>query len=161
MTPGHFLKAALAAVAVAATSAAFADTQPLTVNATVQAVCKFTSAARTLSFNIDPSVAGPVAGVMSGTVTYKCTKGTVGTGVAAGNGNNFAGGTRQMSTGGTTPNLLPYTLTLTGGTATGTGFGASSTDSTITITGSVAAADYANLPASTAYTDTVQLTLTP
>ena len=153
------LRSAFVALLAGLAAGAYADTQNLTVTATVRGVCKFTSAARTLNFDIDPSTPGTISGAMSGAVTYKCTKDTVGTGVTAGNGLHFSG-SRRMSDGGATPTYLPYTLTVSGGTATGTGFGTGSTDSTITITGTVAESDYANLPVSS-YSDTVLLTLTP
>lgn len=152
-------KSAIAAALAVLAASAFADTQNLTVSATVRGVCKFTSGAQTLSFDIDPSTPTSVSGVMSGAVTYKCTNGTAGTGVTADNGLHFSGGHR-MSSGGATPTYLPYALTVSGGTATGNGFGAGSTDNPVTISGTVAATDYANLPA-TSFSDTVVLTLAP
>ena len=153
------LRSALIAALAGLAGGAYADTQNLTVTATVRSVCKFTSAARTLNFDIDPSTPGTVSGVMDGAVTYKCTRDTVATGVTASNGSHFSG-SRRMSDGAGTPTYLPYTLSVTGGTATGSGFGTGSTDSTITVTGTVAATDYANLPANS-FSDTVVLTLTP
>ena len=152
------LKAIAAALLTASGVASAADTQSLAVSATVSGVCKFFTPARTMNFTIDPSSASAIAGVMTGAVEYKCTKDTAATGVTAGNGNNFSGG-RRMSDGGATPVFLPYSLTVAGGTQTGTGFGAGE-QKTLTVTGSVAVADFANLPAGT-YTDSVTLTLAP
>lgn len=158
--PTFSLKTAIAVLAAAAAFGAQADTQNLTVNATVQSVCKFTGAAQTLSFDIDPSLTGNASGTLSAPITYKCSNGVTTAAVSAGNGAHWSGSTRQMSTGGTTPSLLPYALTVTG-SANGSGFGSAVTANTVTVTGTVAQADYQNATASTAYTDTVVLTLTP
>jgi spore coat protein U-like protein len=153
------LKAIAAALFTASGVASAADSQSLAVSATVSGVCKFTTPARTMNFTVDPSSASNIAGVMTGAVEYKCTKDTAATGVTAGNGNNFSAPNRRMSDGGATPVFLPYSLTVAGGTQMGTGFGAGQ-QKTLTVTGSVAVADFENLPAGT-YTDSVTLTLAP
>src|SRR5690242_6542024 len=104
---------AAATLVLAGAAAQAADTQNLSVTATVQAKCKFTSAVQTLNFTIDPASASAVAGTLSGNVTYKCTKGTTPT-LAADNGLNLSGGTRRMKDGSATPNYLPYTLSVSG-----------------------------------------------
>ncbi|HWP13575.1 MAG TPA: spore coat protein U domain-containing protein, partial [Ramlibacter sp.] len=149
------LKALPAAILVCASGfAAAADTQNLTVSATVSGVCKFSSAAQTLSFGtVDPSAAGPIPG-SGAAVKYKCTKDTAATGVTAGNGLNFSGGSRRMGNG---TDFIAYTLTISGGTQTGTGFGTGQ-DKDLTVGGSIVATDYQNASAG-AYTDTVVLTL--
>lgn len=148
---------AIAAALLTASGAASADTQPLAVSATVSGVCKFTTASRTLGFTVDPSSTSDIAGVMSGDIQYKCTNGTSATGVTASNGSNFST-VRRMRRGATT-DYLPYSLTIAGGTQAGTGFG-SGQEKTLTVTGSVAVADFENLTAGT-YADAVTLTLTP
>jgi len=153
------LKAIAAALFTASGVASAADSQSLAVSATVSGVCKFTTPSRTLGFTVDPSSTSAVAGVMSGAVEYKCTNGTSAAGVTATDGNNsLAVGARRMRRGATA-DYLPYSLTITGGTQPGTGFGAGQ-QKTLTVTGSVAVADFENLTAGT-YTDAVTLDLTP
>lgn len=150
-------KAIPAAILLSLAGLAFAgDTQDLTVSATVNGVCKFSSAAQTLSFGaFDPSEAGPIAG-SGAAVTYKCTKGTSATSVTPGNGLNFASGSRRMGNG---TDFIPYTLTISGDDQAGTGFGPGQ-DKALTVGGSIVAADYQNVSAG-AYSDTVVLTLAP
>ena len=144
----------------AAGFATAADNQNLTVNAVVNGVCKFTTSAQTLSFGtIDPSAVGPLS-ASGATVSYKCTKDTTGAAVTFGDGLNSTGvGARQMKLGATT-NVLPYTLSATGGGVTGTGFGTGSIASSLTFNSQITAANYANLPAGT-YTDTVLMSISP
>jgi spore coat protein U-like protein len=150
----HRLAAALLGAASLAASAA--DTQNLSVSATVQALCKFSSAVQTVSFGtLNPSAPVLVNG-SGAAVTYKCTKGTAAAGVTAGNGNNFASGSRRMTNG---TDFIPYTLALSGDTQTGLGFGAAGNLS-LTVGGTVAGADYQDVSAGN-YTDTVLLTITP
>lgn len=148
--------AASALLLAAAGAASAADTQNLTVSASVQAVCKFSSAVQTLSFgSLDPSNAVAANGT-GAAVTYKCTKGTAATGVTAGNGNNFSGGSRRMTNG---TDFIPYTLTISGGTQTGLGFSAAG-NLNLTVAGTVAANSYTDVSAGN-YTDTVVLTIAP
>jgi spore coat protein U-like protein len=148
---------AVALACLATCMTAFAgDTQPLAVSAKIDGVCKFSNTTnRTLGFTIDPSSTSDAAGVMSGDITYKCTNGTAATGVVPDNGLNFSGG-RRMKNG---TEFLPYSLTISGGTQSGTGFGTGQ-DKILTVTGSVAVADFENASALT-YTDSVTLTLAP
>ena len=146
---------ALIAVISASTFASAGGTQNLNVTATVTGLCKFSSAVQTFTFGtLDPSAAVASAG-SGASVTYKCTKGTAATSVTAGNGANFSGG-RRMSNG---TDFIPYSLTVAGGTQTGLGFSAGK-DLSLTLTGSVAAADYEDV-SSGSYTDTVVLTVAP
>lgn len=138
--------------------AAAADTQNLNVTATVSGVCKFSSIVQTLAFGtVDPSVAGPIAG-SGAAVTYKCTKGTNATSVLGGNGLHYTGSSRAMKNGANA-DVIAYSLVITGGTQLGTGFG-SGQDLSLTVNGSIAAADYQNVSAG-AYSDTVLLSLLP
>lgn len=138
--------------------AAASDTQNLTVSASVSGVCKFTAGTPTLDFGtIDPSGTAAIPGTASA-VSYKCTKGTAATGVTADNGLNFSATKRMKGPGAA--DFIPYTLTITGGTATGDGFGTGSTTDPVNITGSIAAADYQNASAG-AYTDTIVLSINP
>lgn len=146
---------ALAAIAAASTLASAGDTQNLSVTASVTGLCKFSSAAQTFTFGtLDPSAAVVTAG-SGASVTYKCTKGTAPTSLTAGNGSNFSG-SRRMTNG---TDFIPYTLTVAGGTQPGLGF-STGKDLSLTLTGSVAAADYVDVSAGS-YTDTVVLTVAP
>lgn len=139
--------------------AAALDTQNLTVSASVSGVCKFTAGTPTLDFGaIDPSGTAAIPATASA-VSYKCTKGTLATGVTANDGLNVSGTTKRMKGPGAA-DFIPYTLTISGGTATGDGFGTGSTTKPVTITGSIAAGDYQNATAG-AYTDTIVLSINP
>lgn len=135
--------------------ASAADTKNLNVTASVVGVCKFKSnAADTLAFgNLDPSV-GTDANA-STNVLYWCTKGVTTAAVTMGNGNNFAGSTRNMldSVSGDT---IPYTLSVV---LSGTP-GGPTVDLTAAISGQVLGADYTGKAAGS-YSDIVQLTLNP
>lgn len=140
--------------------ASAADTQALTVSATISGVCKFFSSAQTLSFGtaIDPSAAGPIPGT-GAAVTYKCTKGTAATGVTANLGLNAAGAQRNMKNTANA-DLIPYSLTLTADTTAGGGFGAAVTPKNLTITSEITSTGYANASAGD-YSDTVTLSILP
>lgn len=144
----------IASLACAASLAAAADTQNLTVTASVNATCKFTSAEQTLTFGaLDPSNAVDTPG-SGAAVTYKCTKGTTPTSVGVGTGLNGTNNMKNTGTGNT--DLIPYTLTAAAA-AVGKGFG-SGNDLAVTLTSNVSAADYADKSAGT-YSDTVVLTI--
>jgi len=131
------------------------DTNTLTVTATVVGTCKFNSATSSLAFgSLDPSSASDASA--TGSTTYWCTKGTVAS-TTADNGSNYSGTSRRMSNGAATPEYIPYSLTLAGGTQTGAGKG---TPLTLGLSGGILNADYINVSAG-AYTDTVTLTVTP
>lgn len=130
---------------------AMADTNTLTVSATVVGTCRFISSTSTLAFgNLTPG-GGDVNG--SGSTTFWCTKGVSET-ITAGNGANYSSGTRNMLGPGS--DLLPYTLSLTpAGVSGGPGV-----PRTLTIGGTVLSSDYSTKTAG-AYSDTVTLTITP
>jgi spore coat protein U-like protein len=154
------LKAIPAVLLVCASGFASADTQNLTVSATVTGVCQFTSAAQTLTFgSFDALTAAPIAGA-GAAVTYKCTKNTVAATASAGNGLHHTGTSRAMKNSGNA-DVIPYALNVAASGTTPDGFGAGSTNLALTITGSIAlASDYNNVSAGS-YADTVQLTVTP
>lgn len=130
------------------------DTNTLTVSASVTATCKFSSATSTLDFGaLDPSSAtNPSA---TNTTTYWCTKGTVAS-TAANLGAYEGGGSRRLKGPGA-GDLIPYSLSLSGGTQIGAG---KSTPLTLTMSGGINNADYINATAGS-YSDTVTLTITP
>lgn len=145
---------AMAGGAMAATS----TTNDVTVTATVLGVCYFDSAASSITFaNIDPSSAS--AATANTTLNYACTTNAaaptltqdIGTSGCAGATSGALGGALYMAAGGA---CMKYTL---GSSAlSSTGFSAYNT---ATITATIAVADFQNMPASAAYTDTVQLTI--
>ena len=132
-----------------------ADTNTLTVQATVSGTCKFSSTTSTLNFGaLDPSVGTNVNG--STTTQFWCTKGITTDVITAGQGLNFAGGKNGMKdTSG--PDLIPYTLTLTKDGSTNNG---PTAPRTLTIAGTVLGTDYTTKTASS-YADTVTLNITP
>ena len=132
-----------------------ADTNTLTVQASVTGTCKFSTGASTLNFGaLDPSLAtNPSA---TTTTQFWCTKGVSTDVIAAGNGLNFAGGKRQMKDAVST-DVIPYTLTLTKDGNSNTGPAA---PRILTIDGSILNSDYTGKSAGS-YSDTVVLSITP
>lgn len=140
---------AAAALLCAAGFAQAAGSANINVSATVQSICKFQAASTNLAFgNLDPSAG---AATTSTSIDYKCTNGSVAPTVSFNSGT----GSRTMTSGA---NNLAYTITL-GSTVAGTGFG-SGQEKSLTIDGSIAAADIENAQAG-AYTETVQINITP
>ena len=144
----------IALAVLAAGGAAWADTNTLTVQASVLGTCKFFSATSTLSFGaLDPSVGTDVSG--STTTNYWCTKGVTAL-ITPGFGEHRVGTTRQMIDIGS-GDFIPYALTLTGDPGTSAGPGSLRT---LTITGNVVGTDYISKSAG-GYSDTVLISLTP
>jgi hypothetical protein len=148
---------AAAAIVAMAGSAMAADTNTLTVQASVTGTCKFVSASSTLDFGaLDPSLA--TNPTKQTTTTFWCTKGVTTDLIAAGNGLHYdaTASKRQMLDTGTSGDLIPYTLTLTkAGSNAGPG-----SPRTLTIQGDILNSDYKNKTASN-YSDTVQLSINP
>jgi spore coat protein U-like protein len=144
---------ALAVLAVGGAAWA-ADTNTLTVSASVTGTCKFSSATSTLDFGaLDPS--NPVLVNGTGSTQFWCTKGVTTT-LAALNGLNYSGTSRQM-VGPAVTDLIPYSLTLTPDGNPNAGPGS---PRTLNISGSVLAAAYTGATTG-AYTDTVLINITP
>lgn len=143
------------AVLAAGGAAWAADSNTLTVQASVTGTCKFVAPkTSTLDFGaLDPANAIAVNG--TATPQFWCTKGVTTDAIVASLGSNPVAGVRQLKdTAGT--DLIPYTLALaTSGTNLGPG-----TPRTLTVTGTIAAGSYTAVAASS-YSDTVTLTLTP
>jgi hypothetical protein len=146
---------AVAALVLASTAgiAAAADTQDLSVSATILARCKFVVGTPSIGLgNIDPSGTADVTATAD--VEYKCTNGTTPGSLAPTSG----GLTRSMSDGGTPAKTLAYTLEIPALSA-GTGF-SNGQEKTVTITGRVTPAQFNDAEAAT-YTETVELTISP
>ena len=137
------------------TGVAFAaDSNTLTVSASVSGTCKFVSSTSSLNFGaLDPSVGNNVNG--STTVDFWCTKGVITDSITAGNGAHWSGSSRQMAEAG--GDLIAYSLTLTKDANTNQG---PASPRTLTINGTVLGTDYTGKTAGS-YTDTVTLSITP
>jgi hypothetical protein len=138
-------------------------TYPGSINATATALgtviktCAVTQSAGTLTFNIDPSVAGTTTGTIAQDLKIKCTK-SASIAISA-----------SSSCGGATPKLsssyppvcggfqIPYTFNISNG-VTGAGFGAGS-DLALGIGGTVDSANYINAPVGN-YGDLETVTIT-
>ena len=133
-----------------------ADTNTLTVQASVTGTCKFVSGTSTLTFPaLDPSSGATVNG--STTTQFWCTKGVTTDAVAAGNGANWDGAKRNMKDT-VSGDLIPYTFTSLTGDANSNAGPAS--PRTLTINAQVLGPDYTTKTAGT-YSDQVQLTINP
>lgn len=155
MTRTLVAKAAVAVSLALACGIAAADTQSLSVTASVTGVCKFnTGQTPVMAFGaIDPSGTGDITA--SASVTYRCTKGTTAS------VSNAVTGTRSLAGSGTASgDTMAYQLAFTSGnTGTGTGFGAGQ-DLTLVLGGTITSANYQNKAAG-GYAETVTLTVAP
>ena len=133
-----------------------ADTNTLTVQASVVGTCKFVAPkTSTLDFGaLDPSVGTDVN--KNTTTQFWCTKGVTTDAVIAGNGQNFLGGKRGMKDN-TSSDVIPYTLSVAKDGNLNAG---PASPRTLTISGGVLGADYTGKTAGS-YSDTVVLTINP
>lgn len=151
------MKKQLITVVLAACFAAPAiagDTGVLAVSATVSGTCKFSSIAPMAFGTIDPSAPGPLA--QTANLLYKCTKNLAATSFSF-DGDATSPASVNITNG--TDNI-PVALTWTTPVAAGTGFGAGSSDITMTVTGTMVAADYGNASAGL-YTRNVNVVVAP
>ncbi|WBY03761.1 spore coat protein U domain-containing protein [Ramlibacter tataouinensis] len=139
--------------------AAAGQSTTLAVSANVlsKSNCKFDSnAVSALNFNIDPSSASDLTVSTTRTFTCNGSANPASFSVTASNGNHASGGTRRMRHGVTLTAYLPYTLSF----SPASGSVAKGASSTLTISGTVASADFQ--PALLgSYSDTVTVTLSP
>lgn len=149
--------AVVAAAAVLSCSLAMAaDSQNITVSATVSGNCKLTSFPNMSFGALDPSSAANGSG--SATISYKCTKGTSpATFTVGGSASPYSG---TLTGALASPDTIAYSITWTAPTTAGTGFGAGSTATDVVLTGSILNADYVNVKADT-YSQTVAVAITP
>jgi len=143
------LSSAFAAPAVAG------DNANLNISASVNGTCKFTTA----TFNMNFGALDPAAAVLqnqSTALTYKCTKNQAAT--------SFSFDTVTVSP--TSVNLsngidnIPVSLSWTVPATQGSGFGGAVVPISMTVSGQILAADYANVSAG-AYTKTVAVVVAP
>ena len=138
------------AVLAAGGAAWAADTNTLTVNASVLETCKFSSLTSTLNFGtLDPSVGTNISG--STTTQFWCTKGVTTDAIVLDPTH-----TLEMKHA-TSPDVIPYTLSLTKDVSSNSG---PVSPRTLTIAGNVLGTDYTGKSAGS-YLDTVTLTITP
>lgn len=151
----QIVKTITAFVLACAASTSFADTQSLSVTASVTGICKFNSGQTpTIAFGaLDPAVGGQVTA--SATANFKCTKNVSAT-VTDNNGANASGTQKRLKAAGSA-DYIDYSIALSGAPFTGAGFG---TDLTVTANGTILAGAYQNAPADT-YSDTVVLSVSP
>ncbi len=142
---------ALVGVGVAASAA---DTTSLSVLGTVVGTCKFTGTSG-INFSLDPNLS--TAATATGSVTYWCTKGQVGT-MTVGNGQHGTNPVFNLQSTAVPADQVRYSLAPLTDTYTGQG---KSTPKTLTITGTVANTDYINAAAHADYTDSVTVTISP
>ena len=150
------LLASMIAAAFGASTSAFAgNTQTMAVSATITGTCKLQSSTAMAFGSIDPS--SLTAATATAAVTYKCTSGTAPTALTAVGANDSAG-QKRMLTGAST--YMNYSIAFTAPTTAGNGFGTGSTATTVSVTGTVAVADFSNAVAG-AYADTLTFTIAP
>jgi spore coat protein U-like protein len=123
------------------------------VSAYVQASCRFSSSALTLSFGeLDPASTAPATAVV--TTKFWCTKGTSAT--LSSNGGLYNNGKNRMKHASVSE-YIPYTLTLTASSLTG---GGKNVARELSINGYVANSDFVNARVGN-YSDTVEIRITP
>lgn len=126
------------------------------VSASVAAACKVTQTG-IVQFTLDPTATASGATPSSTTaLKYWCTNGSTVT-VGSATGANDSGAQKRMSDGKATPTYINYTFST--GTPTATTGGGPTSPITLSVSGSVADADFSTAPAGT-YQDTVSVTIT-
>lgn len=159
MKHNRIAKAVAATLLTFAAGVAVADTQALSVTASVTGVCKFnTGQSPVLAFGpIDPSGTAAVNATPAN-VLYRCTNGTAATVSSAVTGARTMAGQAPLDP---TADTLGYTLSFTSGASgTGSGFGAVGSAITLVVAGSMTAAQYNGAKAGS-YAETVTLTVAP
>jgi spore coat protein U-like protein len=145
-------KVAAAAILSLGAGLSAADTQNMSVSATISPKCQFdTTATPTMAFGtaIDPSGTSNITAEAS--IVYKCTKGTSPSSLAPTSG----GLSRTMANGSDT---LAYTLVFDA-VKPGTGF-STGKQQTIKVTGTITPAQF-NDAVAVSYTESVSLTIAP
>lgn len=126
------------------------------VSGTVMNTCVVSQSAGTLTFNIDPSVAGSTSATISPDMQIKCTK-NAGVTITA---SSACGGAAPRLAGGYPPvcgaSTIPYSFNFLG-SVTGQGFGGAGIS--LGLGGSATSANYANAPVGN-YGDQQTLTIT-
>lgn len=141
-------------IAASAVGAQAADQADVRVTASVINNCKIIST-RDINFGaLDPATANDRTA--NGSVNFVCTK-NVDYALTADQGANFDAAAKRRQMKGGDRDFLPYALERESFSGKGAGFG---NPLSVTLTASVAGADYKNLPAAD-YVDVLRVTLTP
>jgi len=149
------LAMAAAASVLAAGAASGADSVNVTVQATVNGVCKFNSGQTPVvtvansGVNIDPSIATTATG--SANVLYRCTNGTAPAFTVP------TPATITCTTAGTCGTTTMSSTMTSSNTGAGAGF---TTDKTLTVTGTILQAGFQNAQAGT-YSGVISVSVTP
>jgi spore coat protein U-like protein len=142
------------AFTIVAGNAAAADSNTLTVAASVTGTCRFSSGTSTLNFGaLDQSSAADASA--TGNTQFWCTRNATYT-VGANNGLYFDT-TRRMRHASENTEFIPYNLTFTPTAGTGSG---KTSPITLNLSGTITNANYVNAVAGN-YADTVTLSITP
>ncbi len=145
---------ALVLIAMAGTAVA-ADTNTMTVSASVTGVCKFASATSTLNFgSLDPSVGTDVTPAPT-LINFWCTKGVTTDAITVGGSATSPLNGRSM--GGPAGDSIPYSLSWSPPAGANNGPGS---PRTLSIAGTVLGTDYTGKSAGS-YSDTVTISITP
>ena len=131
-----------------------ADTSPLQVSAAVTGICKLVSVPA-MSFSLDPSVA--TAGSGSSIVTYRCTKGSAAPTITLASAGSPYTNTLTHATDAT--QTIPFSISWTNPTTGGNGF--NQTAQSVTLTGTIANADFVDKLAGTYNTPNVTVAINP
>ncbi len=149
-----FITLILGSIVMIAGNALAADSNTLTVSASVTGTCRFSSGTSTLNFGaLDQSSAADANA--TGNTQFWCTRNATYT-VGANNGLYFDTA-RRMRHASETTEYIPYNLTFTPTAGTGTG---KTSPITLNLSGTITNANYVNALAGN-YADTVTLSITP
>jgi hypothetical protein len=150
------LAAACVGTLLMAGSAMAADSTTVTVSGDVAGICKFSDAPYAIAFGtLDPSSTGPAT--QDTTMNYRCTNGTMASGITIDGASNTATALVDMTNG---THHMPATLTWATPSTLGSGFGAASTVIPVTVHGSIAVVDL-NAAFAGTYSKSVAVTLAP
>jgi spore coat protein U-like protein len=145
--------AGIAIIGMAGVAAADTTTGSLGVSATVVGKFVITSTSP-ISFTLDPTITSDATA--TGSATYWGTKSASGV-LTMDNGLNPVGGERYLKSAGTPSETIKYSLSPITDNYTGQG---KNTPKILTITGTIANADFVDKAALSDYADTVTLTIT-
>ncbi len=149
-----FITIVFAAIILASGTSQGADSNTLTVSASVTGTCRFSSGTSTLSFGtLDQNSSGDATA--TGNTQFWCTRNATYT--VSGNNGLYFDTNRRMRHATETSEYIPYSLGFTPASGTGTG---KTSPITLSLTGTITNANYVNAIAGN-FADTVVLSITP
>jgi spore coat protein U-like protein len=155
-------KVALAMFAALASTYSFgqaAGTGSITVSATVQGVCRFTSTPNMTFAAIDPSTTGDKTA--TSTIKWRCTKGLTGWTNFSVNGDNTSPYNSVLTGALASPDTMAYKIEWGAVPAlAGAGFGGTAAEASLVLTGTIADTAYSVVKADT-YTESVPISIAP